>query len=44
MRNIEDELTPELQRAISGDLLDLDELDGGLVEAADRSIFRVNCT
>ncbi|XP_062842556.1 calcium channel, voltage-dependent, L type, alpha 1S subunit, a [Trichomycterus rosablanca] len=40
LRSIEEEAAPELQRAISGDLMDMDEMDGGLDEGADHSIFR----
>ncbi|XP_065099249.1 calcium channel, voltage-dependent, L type, alpha 1S subunit, a [Paramisgurnus dabryanus] len=40
LRSIEDEAAPELHRAISGDLLNEDEMDGAMDEAAEEGIYR----
>ncbi|KAI4890866.1 hypothetical protein NFI96_023735 [Prochilodus magdalenae] len=40
LRSIEDEAAPELQRAISGDLLDEEEMDRAMDEAAEDAIYR----
>uniref|UniRef100_A0A3B1JZ98 Voltage-dependent L-type calcium channel subunit alpha n=1 Tax=Astyanax mexicanus TaxID=7994 RepID=A0A3B1JZ98_ASTMX len=40
LRSIEEEAAPELQRAISGDLLNEDEMDRAMDEAAEDAIYR----
>ncbi|KAM6979676.1 calcium channel, voltage-dependent, L type, alpha 1S subunit, a, partial [Aplochiton taeniatus] len=40
LRSIEDEAGPELQRAISGDLMNEEEMDRAMDEAAEEGIFR----
>uniref|UniRef100_A0AAR2K4H2 Voltage-dependent L-type calcium channel subunit alpha n=1 Tax=Pygocentrus nattereri TaxID=42514 RepID=A0AAR2K4H2_PYGNA len=40
LRSIEDEAAPELQRAISGDLLNEEEMDRAMDEAAEDAIYR----
>lgn len=42
LRSIEEEAAPELQRAISGDLMDEDEMDRVMDEAAEDAIYRVS--
>lgn len=42
MRSVEEEAAPELQRAISGDLMDEDEMDRVMDEAAEDAIYRVS--
>uniref|UniRef100_A0A8C7L3P6 Voltage-dependent L-type calcium channel subunit alpha n=1 Tax=Oncorhynchus kisutch TaxID=8019 RepID=A0A8C7L3P6_ONCKI len=41
LRSIEEEEAPELQRAISGDLMNEDEMDRAMEDAAEEGIFRV---
>uniref|UniRef100_A0A674C6M5 Voltage-dependent L-type calcium channel subunit alpha n=1 Tax=Salmo trutta TaxID=8032 RepID=A0A674C6M5_SALTR len=41
LRSIEEEVAPELQRAISGDLMNEEEMDRAMEDAAEESIFRV---
>ncbi|XP_046881682.1 calcium channel, voltage-dependent, L type, alpha 1S subunit, a isoform X1 [Hypomesus transpacificus] len=40
LRSIEEEVAPELQRAISGDLMNDEEMDRAMDEAAEEGIFR----
>ncbi|KAG5274596.1 hypothetical protein AALO_G00138030 [Alosa alosa] len=40
LRSIEDEAAPELQRTISGDLMNEDEMDRAMDEAAEEAIYR----
>uniref|UniRef100_A0A8C7KYW8 Voltage-dependent L-type calcium channel subunit alpha n=1 Tax=Oncorhynchus kisutch TaxID=8019 RepID=A0A8C7KYW8_ONCKI len=40
LRSIEEEEAPELQRAISGDLMNEDEMDRAMEDAAEEGIFR----
>lgn len=42
LRSIEEEAAPELQRAISGDLMDEDEMDRVMGEVAEDAIYRVS--
>uniref|UniRef100_A0A8C7UR62 Voltage-dependent L-type calcium channel subunit alpha n=1 Tax=Oncorhynchus mykiss TaxID=8022 RepID=A0A8C7UR62_ONCMY len=41
LRSIEEEVAPELQRAISGDLMNEEEMDRAMEDAAEEGIFRV---
>uniref|UniRef100_A0A4W5KU88 Voltage-dependent L-type calcium channel subunit alpha n=1 Tax=Hucho hucho TaxID=62062 RepID=A0A4W5KU88_9TELE len=41
LRSIEEEAAPELQRAISGDLMNEEEMDRAMEDAAEEGIFRV---
>uniref|UniRef100_A0A8C7TI40 Voltage-dependent L-type calcium channel subunit alpha n=1 Tax=Oncorhynchus mykiss TaxID=8022 RepID=A0A8C7TI40_ONCMY len=41
LRSIEEEEAPELQRAISGDLMNEEEMDRAMEDAAEEGIFRV---
>lgn len=41
LRSIEEEAAPELQRAISGDLLNDEEMDRAMEEAGEEGIYRV---
>uniref|UniRef100_A0A8C7U921 Voltage-dependent L-type calcium channel subunit alpha n=1 Tax=Oncorhynchus mykiss TaxID=8022 RepID=A0A8C7U921_ONCMY len=40
LRSIEEEVAPELQRAISGDLMNEEEMDRAMEDAAEEGIFR----
>lgn len=42
LRSIEEEAAPELQRAISGDLMDDEEMDRMMNEASEDTIYRVS--
>ncbi len=41
LRSVEEEAVPELQRAISGDLLNDEEMDRAMNEAGEEGIYRV---
>ena len=41
LRSIEDEAAPELLRTISGDLMNEEEMDNAMDEAAEEAIYRV---